>query len=65
MFLKGVCWVKEWVNINLGVVYTMNHEVIPRFCKICDWLLSLTTFFYTKDKNVKVTMEFEVPKKLF
>ena len=22
----------------LGVVYTMDHEVVPRPCKICDWL---------------------------
>ena len=25
---------------ELGVVYTMNHEVVPRPCKICDWLLN-------------------------
>jgi hypothetical protein len=24
---------------HLGVVYTMDHEVVPRHCTICDWLL--------------------------
>ena len=26
----------------LGVVYTMDHEVVLRLCKICDWLLNLS-----------------------
>ena len=26
---------------HTGVVYTMEHEVVPRPCKICDWLLNL------------------------
>ena len=29
-------------NPYLRVVYTMDHEVIPRPCKICDWLLNLS-----------------------
>ena len=28
--------------IFLGVVHTMDHEVVPRPCKICDWLLNLS-----------------------
>jgi hypothetical protein len=24
----------------LGVVYTVDREVVPRLCKICDWLLN-------------------------
>ena len=50
---------------NLGDVYIMDHEVVPRPCKICDWLLnpSWATLVYTKEKIVKVTMEFEVPKR--
>ena len=24
----------------LGVVYTMDHDVVPGPCKICDWLLN-------------------------
>ena len=27
---------------NVGVVYTMEHEVVPRPYKICDWMLSLS-----------------------
>jgi hypothetical protein len=25
-----------------GFVYTMDHDVVPRFCNICDWLLNLS-----------------------
>ena len=25
---------------TLGVVYTMDHQVVPRPCKVCDWLLN-------------------------
>jgi hypothetical protein len=25
---------------TLGVVYTTDHEVVPRPCEICDWLLN-------------------------
>ena len=32
-----------WVSIKLeGVVYTMDHEVVPRSYKIYDWLLNLS-----------------------
>ena len=43
----------------------MDHEVVPRPYKICHRLLNLswTTSVYTKEKNIKVTMEFEVPKR--
>ena len=27
-------------TLNLGVVYTMDHEVVSRRCKICDWWLN-------------------------
>ena len=93
----------------LGVVYTMDHEVVWRPCKICNWLLSSshhkrhnpsyftttchskhlgnmltfmpvqctgvwfffffswahpkTTLVYTKEKFVKVTMMFKIPKR--
>jgi hypothetical protein len=42
----------------------MDHEVIPRPCKICDWLLNSSRdhFGVHQGKNIKVTMEFEVPK---
>ena len=47
------------------MVYTMDHKVVPRPCKIYDWLLNLswTTLVYTKGKNVKVTMKIEVFKR--
>jgi hypothetical protein len=43
----------------------MDHEVFPRPCTICDWLLNLSWdhFSLHQGKNVKVTMEFEVPKR--
>jgi hypothetical protein len=39
--------------------------VIPRPCRICDWLLSLSRdhFGSHQGKNIRVTMEFEVPKR--
>ena len=42
----------------------MDHEVVPRLCKICDWLLKLSWdhFGLNHGKVVRVTMEFEVPK---
>ena len=48
-----------------GVVYTIDHEVVPRLCKICDCLLSSSRnhFGLHQGKNVKVTMRFEVPKR--
>ena len=48
-----------------GVVYTMDHEVVPRPGKICDWLLNSSQdhFSLHQGKNVGVTMEFEVPKR--
>ena len=48
-----------------GVVYIMDHEVVPRPCKICDWLLnsSWDHFGLHQGNNVRVIMEFEVPKR--
>jgi hypothetical protein len=48
-----------------GVVYIMDHEVVPRPCKICDWLLNSSRdhFGLQQGNNVRVTMEFEVPKR--
>ena len=50
---------------RLGVVYTMNHEVVPRRCKIYDWLLNSPWYHFSsyQGKNVRVTMEFQVPKR--
>jgi hypothetical protein len=49
---------------NLGVVYTMDHVVISRPYKICDWLGSSSWdhFNLHQGKHVIVIMEFEVPK---
>jgi hypothetical protein len=43
----------------------MDHEIIPRPCKICDWLLNLSWdhFGSHQGQNVRVTLEFEVPKR--
>jgi hypothetical protein len=50
---------------NLGVVYIMDHEVVPRPYEICDWLLNSSPdqLCIHQGKNVRVTMEFEVPKR--
>ena len=43
----------------------MDHEVVPRHCKIFDWLLNLSRdhFGLHQGENVRVTMEFEVPRR--
>ena len=43
----------------------MDHEVVPRPCKICDWLLNSYEdhFILHQEKNVRATMEFKVPKR--
>ena len=43
----------------------MDHEVLPRPCKICDWLLNLSWDYFDLHwgKLVRVTMKFEVPKR--
>ena len=43
----------------------MDHEVVPGHCKCVDWLLksSWDHFGLHRRKQVKVTMEFEVPKR--
>ena len=45
---------------NLGVVYTMNHEVVSRPYAICDWLLNSFRdhFSLQQENNVKVIMEY-------
>ena len=52
-----------YLFIFLGVVCTMDHEVIPRPCKISDWLLNSSRFNSHQGKKVRVTMGFEVPKR--
>ena len=32
----------QLASSTLGVVYTTQHEVISKPCKICDWLLNLS-----------------------
>ena len=48
-----------------GVVYTMDCEVVPGSCKICDWLLnsSWDQFGLYQGKHVRVIMVFEVPRR--
>ena len=43
----------------------MDHEVVPRHCKFCDWLFNLSRdhFSLHQGKYIRVTMEFEVPKR--
>ena len=43
----------------------MDHEVVPRPCKIYDWLLNSfqDDFGLHQEKNVRVTMEFQAPKR--
>jgi hypothetical protein len=58
---KLLCWME---GANLGVVYTMDHEIVPRPCKICHWLLnsSQVRFHSHQGKNVKETLKFKAPK---
>ena len=50
---RPLCPIGSWRRISedLRALYTMDHEVIPRPCKICDRLLnsSRITLVYTKD----------------
>jgi hypothetical protein len=50
------------VKQPLGAVYTMDHEVIPRPSKPCDWTLksSRDDLGLHQGKNGKVTTEVEV-----
>ena len=43
----------------------MDHKVIPRPCKICDWLLnsSRNHFGLHQGKIIRVIIEFKVPKR--
>ena len=43
----------------------MDQEVVARPCNICDWLLNSSREYFGlhKGKNVRVIMEFEVPKR--
>ena len=45
----------------------MDHRIIPRPWKTCDWLLNSSpdNFGLHQWKNVKVTIEFDVPKDIF
>ena len=45
----------------------MDHEVVPRSCKICDWLLNLYEdhFGLHQGENLIVIVEFETQKKYF
>ena len=47
------------------MVYTKDHDVIPKLCKICDRLLNSSSYHFDlhQGKNVKVNMECEVPKR--
>jgi hypothetical protein len=47
-----------------GVAYIMDHEVVPRPNKICNWLLNSSRdhFGLHQGQNVRVTMEYEIPK---
>ena len=53
-----VCWG------SLGMVYTMDHEVVPGHCKSVDWLLNSSQdhFSVHQGKNGRVIMKVEVPK---
>ena len=46
-------------------VYIMDHEVVLGLYKICEWLLEFSQdhFGLHYGKNVRVIMEFEVPKR--
>ena len=49
----------------LGAVCIMDHEVVPCSSKISDWPLNSSQdhLSFHQQKNVRVTMELEVPKR--
>ena len=55
----------KYFLIFLGVVHTMDHEVVPRPWNICEWLLNSSRdhFGLHQGKNYRVTMGFKIPKK--
>jgi hypothetical protein len=56
------CYVRSnW----LEVVYTMDHEVVPCSSKTRDWLMNSSQdhFSLYQEKNVRVHIELEVPKR--
>ena len=63
---EASCMSSSQISLVLrGWFYTMDHDVVPRPCKICDWLLSSSWdhFGLHQGKNIIVIMEFEVPKR--
>ena len=42
-------------NSPVGVVYTMNHEVVPRPCKTCDWLLNSSWDYFSLRQGKKMS----------
>ena len=41
------------VNPPLGLAYTMDHEVIPKPSKICDWMLNLSRDHFSLHQGKK------------
>ena len=63
-----ICWdFSTWSSftLHLLIVYIVDHEFVPRPCKICDWLLNSSRDHSGLHQgwNVRVIMEFEVPKR--
>ena len=56
---------RELTHSVLGASYNMDHEVLLRPCKICDWVLNLSRdhLGLHQGKSVRVTMEFKVSKR--
>ena len=55
----------ELASSSLGVVYSMDHKVVPSSSKTCDWLLNSSKdhFGVHEEKYVRVIMEPEVTKR--
>ena len=43
-----------------GVVYTMDHEVVPRLCKISDWFLNLSQYHFQFTSRKKCQSDYGV-----
>jgi hypothetical protein len=63
---EGVCIYNRDIS-KVKEDETMDHEVVPWPCKICDWLLNSSWGHVGLHlgKHVRVTMEFEIPKRHF
>jgi hypothetical protein len=50
--------------VNYGVVYVMDHEVIPCYPKVCDWPLNLSSGHFSLYQGQKICKRDSLSKDL-